>query len=425
MSGFDPVEGVHYIFDRYSFLNSIMQDGGHKYTLSPASAAKDISTAIKLARAMYHPDRQARSGEAMKKQAERMSFLIDDCATYLTNADLKPLYDAKLEQFQKEKPRLVSTSGTPIIDMGGTLFNLDSLLSDTVPDTSAFEAQVKALLHYDDSKTQQMKTLYQSMPDNEQVKSLYRDAVTQKLTYLTLLEDAAWAKIGYSNRKSKTDGHVTSSDSYAEKVEEALQNAAKTDIENSVDLRGDAARIGLGKLPLLLTFNNSAAPAPSTAPTSTALMDPAQMKDILDKLKVKAKENFEIRADYVRDVARQKQETLCDLVALTPVTALNTINPDDPAYDFYLANAGDDADVLLCLELDLKTGNAGISNTYQTSLTVAALKASPLTRNSYLVERNPEITDILVEVSAAAERVYQQNKGRFAALEPKKPGPQP
>ena len=421
MSGFDPVEGVHYIFDRYSFLNGIMQDGGHKYMLSPASAAKDIATAIKLARAMYHPDRQARSGEAMKKQAERMSFLIDDCATYLTNADLKPLYDAKLAQFQKEKPRLVSASGTPIIDMSSTLFNLDSLLSDTVPDTSTFEAQIKALLHYDDSKTQQMKTLYQSMPDNAQVKSLYRGAVTQKLIYLTLLEDAAWAKIGYSNRKSKTDGHVTSSESYAEKVEEALQNAAKTDIETSVDQRGDAARIGLGKLPLLLTFNSSAAPAP----TSTALMDPAQMKDILDKLKIKAKENFQIRADYVRDVARQKQETLCDLVALTPVTALNTINPDDPAYDFYLANAGDDADILLCLELDLKTGNAGISNIYQASLTVAELKAKSLTRNSYLVERNPEITDILVEVSAAAERVYQQNKGRFAPPEPKKPGPQP
>ncbi len=418
MSDFDPVEGVHYIFDRYSFLNNIMKDGGHPYTLAPASATKDIATAIKLARAMYHPDRQARSGEKMRKEAERMSFLIDDCATYLANADLKPLYDAKLEHFQNEKPKLISQSGVPIIDLGGTLFNLDSLLSDTIPDTSEFENRVKALLQYDDSKTQQMKTLYQSMPGNDQITSLYRGALTQKLTYLTLLEDAAWAKIGYINRKSKTDGHVTSSDDYAQKVEEALQNAAKTDIEESVELRGDAARIGLGKLPLLLTFNNTAQP-------STALMDPAQMQEILAKLKVKAKENFEIRADYVRDVAKQKQDTLCELVTLTPVTPLGTIDANDPVYDFYLANAGEDSDVLLCMELNIKTGAASIRTIGQTDLTVAGLKAQTLTRNTYLVERNPEIADILVEVSAAAERVYQQNKGRFTPPAPVNSGPQP
>lgn len=417
MFDIDPVEGVHYIFDRYSFLNGIMQDGGHAQRIVPASPEKEIAAVIKLARAMYHPDRQARSGEKMQKEAERMSFLIDDCATFLTKADLKPLYDAKLAQFQTEKPDLVSKSGMPIIDMGSTFFSLDSLLSDSIPDTSAFEAHVKTMLQYDDSKTQQMKALYASMPDNAQIKALYRDAMTQKLTYLTLLEDAAWAKIGYANRKNKTDGHVLSSDEYAEKVEEALQNAAQKDIENSVELRGDAARIGLSKLPLLLTFNSAA--------TSNILMDPSQMQEILTKLKVKAKENFEIRADYVRDVARQKQETMCELVTLTPVTPLNTINPNDAAYDFYLANPGDDADVLLRLELDMKTGAANIAKVFRDGLTVAQLKATALTRNSYLVERNMEITDMLVEVSAAADRVFNQNKDRFAAPAPKPDAPKP
>lgn len=417
MLDIDPVEGVHYILDRYSFLNAIMKDGGHAQRIAPASPEKEIAAVIKLARAMYHPDRQARSGEKMQKEAERMSFLIDDCATFLTSADLKPLYDAKLAQFQTEKPNLVSKSGMAILDMGSTFFSLDSLLSDEIPDTSGFEAQVKAMLHYDDSKTQQMKALYASMPDNAQIKALYRDAMTQKLVYLTLLEDAAWAKIGYANRKNKTDGHVTSSDEYAEKVEQALQKAAKNDIESSVELRGDAARIGLGKLPLLLTFNN--------ASTSTALMDPSQMQEILDKLKVKTKENFEIRADYVRDVARQKQETMCELVTLTPVTPLNTINLNDPMHDFYLANAGDDAEIFFRLELDMRTGAANVAEVYQKSLTVAALKAQSLTRNSHLVERNPEISDILVEAAGAADRVFTQNKDRFAAPAPKPDAPKP
>lgn len=422
MFDIEPVEGVHYIFDRYSFINTIMDDGGHEHRLDPGSPEKTITTAIKLARAMYHPDRQTRSGEKMRKEAERMSFLIDDCATFLTNADLKPLYDAKLAQFQTEKPQLVSKSGRPIIDLSGPVFNLDSLLSDKVLDTSAFEAQVKSMLGYDDSRALQMKALYESMPDNAQIKSLYRDALTQQLVYLTLLEDAAWAKIGYANRQHKTNGHLTSSEDYAGKVEEALQKAAQADIQQAVEQRGDAARIGLSTLPLLLTFNQT---AKTDTPPSTALMDPAQMQAILAKLKVKAHENFEIRADYVRDVARQKQATLCLLVTLTPVTPLNAHNPTDPAYDFYLANAGDEEQVLLRMELDVKTGSATIGEVYQGTLSVAALKSQGLTRNAFLVERNKEISDLLVEVSAAADRVFTEKKDAFSSP-PTKPGtPQP
>lgn len=419
---FSSIEGVHYILDRYTILNAMMADGDFKERITPDSPAQDIAKVVKLARALYHPDRQARSGKAMQEKAERATHLVEECARFLCVADIKPLYDAKLAQFQVEKPDLVSTDGTPIIDLSAPVLDMDGLLSDEIRDTSAFEDYVKTMSGYDEGKTVQMKSLYDSMPDNAQIKIVYRDMLGQKLAYLDLLEDAAWTKLGYINRKNKTDGHVTSSDLYAAKVEEALQNAAARDIEPGIDMRGDAARIGLATLPLLLTFN----PASGTAP-GTALMDPAQMQAMMQDLKNRARKNFEIRADYVRDVARQKQAVMEELVALSTVYPINTHKKTSPLYDFYLVSAKDTKNVMFRLELNAKTGNSTVAEAYGETFTLDDLKARKPSRNSFVVEHNADISDILIETTAAAERVYQAVKDTFN--KPRKPrapkAPQP
>ena len=415
---FSSIEGVHYILDRYTILNAMMADGDFKERITPDSPAQDIAKVVKLARALYHPDRQARSGKAMQEKAERATHLVEECARFLCVADIKPLYDATLAQFQVEKPDLVSTDGTPIIDLSAPVLDMDGLLSDEIRDTSAFEDYVKTISGYDEGKTVQMKSLYDSMPDNAQIKIVYRDMLGQKLAYLDLLEDAAWTKLGYINRKNKTDGHVTSSDLYAAKVEEALQNAAARDIEPGIDMRGDAARIGLATLPLLLTFN----PA-----SGTALMDPAQMQTMMQDLKDRARKNFEIRADYVRDVARQKQAVMEELVTLSTVYPINTHKKTNPLYDFYLVSAKDTKNVMFRLELNAKTGNSTVAEAYGETFTLDDLKARKPSRNSFVVEHNADISDILIETTAAAERVYQAVKDTFN--KPRKPrapkAPQP
>ena len=415
---FSSIEGVHYILDRYTILNAMMADGDFKERITPDSPAQDIAKVVKLARALYHPDRQARSGKAMQEKAERATHLVEECARFLCVADIKPLYDATLAQFQVEKPDLVSTDGTPIIDLSAPVLDMDGLLSDEIRDTSAFEDYVKTMSGYDEGKTVQMKSLYDSMPDNAQIKIVYRDMLGQKLAYLDLLEDAAWTKLGYINRKNKTDGHVTSSDLYAAKVEEALQNAAARDIEPGIDMRGDAARIGLATLPLLLTFN----PA-----SGTTLMDPAQMQAMMQDLKDRARKNFEIRADYVRDVARQKQAVMEELVTLSTVYPINTHKKTNPLYDFYLVSAQDTKNVMFRLELNAKTGKSTVAEAYGETFTLDDLKAHKPSRNSFVVEHNADISDILIETTAAAERVYQAVKDTFK--KPRKPrapkAPQP
>ena len=411
---YTPIEGVHYIFDRYAFLNQVLTVGAKllsEDSIHPDPQA-DIARTIKTARATYHPDRQSRAGEKMQREAERLSLLVDDCERILTNPELKTAYDDRLREFKKNKPQFVSSTGMPIVDLFAEAFDLESLLSDDIVDTSDFESKVKAMVQYDEKTVIQSTALFQSMPENEQIKALHRDILTKKLTYLSLLEDAAWMKIGIHNRKSKTDTHLTSADDYAEKVEDALKNIATDGIENHFSQYADAARIGMNKSPLLLQFNTSSADTTQGA-SGNAIMDPAELAVMHEKLKAKARQNFEIRADYVRDIARQKQSLLQELVKLSPVTALTEIDLKNPEYNFYLANPGDDGQVFIRLSLDAKTGQAQIAEFYKDGMTLSELKQRNLSKNSFLVERNTEIVDFLIEVSAAAERQFQSVKPLF------------
>ncbi len=140
---YDPVEGVNYIFDRYAFMNQILQDGKSDLRISEASTKDEMNKAFTIARGMYHPDRQARTGDEMKQKAEQKTKLIVDCERFLLNPELKSFYDDKLAVFRETKPHLVSDSGNAIISLSETVFDISSLLSDTIVDTSGFEAQVE------------------------------------------------------------------------------------------------------------------------------------------------------------------------------------------------------------------------------------------------------------------------------------------
>lgn len=426
---FDTIEGVHYIFDRYAFLNSILADAGKPQRVDETSPPKDIREATTLARAMYHPDRQARSGEKMKREAERMTTLVTDCEKMLLNDDLRPLYNEKLAQFRAESPRAVSENGTAIIDMSRTVFDVSSLLSDTIVDTSDFEARVKAMLQYDDKRADQMKTLFTAMPGNAQVADLYRDALTQKLTYLSLLEDAAWAKLGYMNRKEKDGGVILRTEDYMPRLDRTLEAAAQNDIPAAVEKHGHAARLGLAPLRLIEAFNPAADNGAGTPENENEIVrSPARLREALDKAVAKAQENFTLRAEYVRDVARQKLEVLDTLVSLTPVRAIGQEQADQQHFDFYLLNPEEDGQqrVLFSMAIDVKTGSAQQPDFMGGDKTIAEIEKTPALRAGFAVTRNPEITDIMLEIGAAADRfLASRNKDTPAPATPEKSAPKP
>lgn len=425
--GFESIEGVHYIFDRYAFLNGVLSDAGKEQRLDEKSSAKEIREACTMARAMYHPDRQARSGEKMKREAERMTSLIGDCEKMLLKPDLKSLYDEKLAQFRAESPRAVSENGNAIIDMSRTVFDVSSLISDDVVDTSDFEARVKAMLQYDDKRADQMKTLFDTMPDNAQVSALYRDALTQKLVYLTLLEDAAWAKLGYMNRKEKDGGIILRTEDYMPRLDRTLEEAAAKDIPAAVEKHGNAARLGLASIRLIEAFNSAADNTPADSAENEIVQSPARLREALDKAIAKAQQNFTLRAEYVPDVARQKLGVLDQLVALTPVRAVGQEQEEQQAFDFYLLNPEENGQqkIMFRMAIDVHTGRAEPPEMGE-GKTMADVEKTPGLRAGFAVTRNPEISDIMLEIGAAADRFLatrNPSEPENAPATPKTPKP--
>lgn len=423
---YDPVEGVNYIFDRYAFMNQILQDGKSELRISETSTRDEMNKAFTIARGMYHPDRQARTGDEMKQKAEQKTKLIADCERFLLNPELKSFYDDKLAMFRDTKPHLVSDSGVAIISLGETVFDIGALLSDDVVDTSDFEARVKALTQYDDKRVPQLKSLYDMMPDNAQVKSLYRDAVTSEYIYLGFLEDSAWAKVGYMNRREKEEGFMIRANDYTKRVDAALAKSAARDIDSTIESHGAVARIGMAKTPLLLDAAGGTA-------SGGELMAPDQHKRLMEKFKDVAHKNFEIRAEYVRDVAKRKEAALETLLNLSQIENIGVEAAGQTKFDFYMVNpAHDDVPdrVIYRLELDLETGNAGIGESYP-ELTLDQLKAREGTRAGFAVIRNIEISDIMIETAAASERFLNtrvkdvEQTPAPAATKPKSNPPRP
>ncbi|HYD19062.1 MAG TPA: hypothetical protein VEF76_11335 [Patescibacteria group bacterium] len=416
---FDPVEGVNYIFDRYAFMNQILEDGKQALRLSETSTREEMTRAFTIARGMYHPDRQARTGDEMKKKAEEKTRLIADCERVLLTPEMKEFFDAKLAGFRENKPHLISDSGIAIISLQETVFDIASLLSDEITDTSDFEARAKALLQYDEKKVAQLKSLYDMMPDNAQVKSLYRDAVTSEYIYLGFLEDAAWAKVGYINRKEKDEGYMIRASDYTKRVDAALEKAAARDIDATIDGHTAVARIGMAKTPLLLDA------AEGTEIPQAELMDPARAKSLSDKFKEIAHKNFALRAEYVREVAKRKEAALETLLTLTIIEPVGAEQKGQKDYDFYLANPPNEAGesrVLFRLELDTISGDAGIGESYgDVNLTAAQLAAQENLRAGFIITRNPEIPDIMVELGNASEQFLTKKIAAREAQASEKP----
>lgn len=455
----DSVEGVHYLFDRYAFINQVLiehfkkrkilsfdsdakvcisfnpdtskvdiylgdqegnilhsrpfgdaEDHPDFFMISSDSDQKAVKAAIKNVRVLYHPDRFENDPDSIKETAAQKRNLIEKSATILLDEDLRPLYGERLVEFYTKDPRLVSQSGAIIVPIGGDydFFSLDSILSDEVPDTASFEAQVKQMVQFDDAQFEQAKSLFETIIDNDQIRSLYKDALTKKLIYLTLLEDAAWAKIGYGNKKSKTRGHVLHADSYAENVEAELSHIIEAELPQAVNMRNDALRIGTAYPPLLLT-NQSGSGAESTG--ALAIMDEETIQKVLSK----ARENMEIRAEYVRDIAKQKQGVLEELVTLCDLKPLKQRNFNNAHHTIVLGQVREENEApqfMLAYEFNAEASNLQVvENSFDLSgstVEEALEKLSLPDTNVFLLLHNTEISDFNIEVVGAAEKLTEE-----------------
>lgn len=414
---YKPVEGVTYIFDRYAWLG-----------LEPGATKKEIEKAISTKRAANHPDRLRRAGDEVKHTAEHVIRLLSDCENILLDDALRPLYDARLEEFKKDRPKLVSTTGTAIVDLKQEYLDIDSLLSDEVEDLSELEKRAAEMCGYDASRFEMIKDMFDDAPDNEKLKRAYRNELTQKLVWLSLMEGLAWQKAGVSQKQSSTSRMLTHADEYAAAVEETIAETAKTQIFDALKERATAMQIGTAPPPLLLTdgsdlddakngaatesFNQTArpdTPAKDATPNADKMRKLALMdEDAISKLMNVARKNFDDRAQYIRDVAVEKQAVLETLVALTPHEYVYDAQNDAPARCMiYLYAAGEDGDeptMLFGVDLDEETASVSNIDMEVGGTPLSEFRARDFAQTVIVAERNPEITDFMMEVAFVAEK---------------------
>lgn len=384
----DVIEGVDYIFDRYAYLG-----------LEIGADRKTIERVIRDRRAGLHPDRLIHVDEDIKKQADAKRDKIDKCAAILLNDELRPLYDERLKEFYARDARMVSTEGHPIINLAAERFSIDMLLSQDIPDTAVLELKIREMTQFDEKKFAEVKTLYGAMPGNAQVGKIYKDALTTKLIYLELLEDTAWAKIGYTRKTQKADGHVLFASDYTEKVEAELTRVSGEVIEDAVRQRNEALRIGVAA-PLLLLEDQREGVARSVQPRA---MD----EETQEKIKNQARRNFEIRADYVREVARMKQEVLQELVTLAEVQELSPRDETDPEYEIYLVQPDARNTVLARFNLAAADANSAMDGSFTPGGPLSEVAKAARKTNALAVIRNNEITDLFMEVTQVCNKICE------------------
>ncbi len=465
----NPIEGVHYIFDRYAFLNQMLKEHlAKKHSLTADakkaflgtgfedgaalkdflkaakpdaildnalnflgydSPQKEVNFAIKQARSLYHPDRINSAGEGVQQEAAKMRRHIEECATILQNEEVRPLYNARLEEFKKTKPQSVSKSGAAIINMAEEYFDLDSILSDEEPDTSFMEEKLAEQTGFSEKKFQGLKAVYDATPDNEAIRDLYKDMLTDKYIYLRLLEGIAWGRLGYKGKKENKIAALTHADTYLNGVKQALAQERGRIIAQELPTRNTALLLGLAQKPLLLTDQRE-----SNCPA--AQLPSAFTEDEMAIMQEKIARNFEDRSDFVKQVAAQKQEVLAELVSFADYEWLYK-NPTCEEVYIFIVQPDEKQSVVFQLTLERENLALEQRDNFARGLSLDEFRTivnedfprAKLTPSIIAVKRNKEIETFLAEAIWVTENkvteYFDELDAQNAPSTPKTPPSQP
>ncbi len=452
------VEGVHYIFDRYAFLNQLLfeyfstkpdtydlKNGTHiasqfdqktgrlrnficnedneiisgplkntpddkreLFALGPDSKDHAIHLALRHVRSIYHSDQFTKKAKSIKQKAKETRERIDTASEILKDPEARPLYSEKLIAFYKKDTSLISTSGVPIIPLGiGTddIFMLDMALSEEIPDSSAAKERIQALTGYNESLFKKAEKLFKVMPDDEDIRSVYKEALGDKLAYLDHLETLAWQLIGFAQKNEKAKGFVTNPDNYVEQVEEAVQAFVEEALPQEIEARNAALRIGTAKPPLLLTGNIDGKEANKTSSSNELSEDDKQ------KIYQTAKKNIEERAAFLKQVSQEKQEVLSALMGFIDVQAVAAVNKDNPKSIIIVTYKNPEG--IECLFyanlLDVELGDVStyepLKGFFRQNIdhVLSVAKDVLSEQNVYLMKQNPKISDHYLESTYFAQ----------------------
>lgn len=373
------IEFIDYIFDRYAFLE-----------LSPEASADVIRQAIARRRAEIHPDKLRSKDASILQRADILRELLDSCAKVLLNAELRAAYDVRLQQMRAETPRLVSPSGVPIYDASRVRVNVEGLLADPEADIEGLEQFAASLTGHDEAVLQRARARYAKYPDELDFREALRDALSRKLAYLAGLEDHFWLKAGIQAGSTlNEDTFATSAEHFPEQLER-LETRLREDVRGAVTARSGYASLGFTPV-LRLAYSGQ---SHEHAGDNEALV-------------AAATNAFSSRLQSLRDLTARKAEVVAELTTVSRWARLNSVT-DSEYRDILLVTSdapvdekwpGSEAGHLGVILRIHKATSEGTVTSY--SGTVSELANGP--NEAIALERNPEISSLLIEATALAE----------------------
>lgn len=334
-----PVEFVDYIFDRYAYLE-----------LTPEAGKPEIHRAIVRRRAGLHTDKITNLDDELKQRADQKRDLIDGCAAILENDEVRAVYDERLTWFKAEKPHLVSNSGTAILDPTAPRFQYESLLQEAGDHYDVLQTKAAEMTGYDARQDAAAGRRHKARPGDEELRDAYRHHIGKRLTYLTAMEHVAWLSAGYGT-DDKTRQSALYPDEYLQLTDDLITDIRDRVVPEVIGQRQNLVALGMSKPMLMLAYegqetNTDAGQAVAVNEAATALV----VRTV--------QERFDSKAGRIREIARQKQETMEELLGLSPTYVFNRPRKlvDGPMTIYVLAEREEAEPTLIATFNFMKTG---------------------------------------------------------------------
>jgi len=370
---FKPIEGIDYIVDYYAVLG-----------ISRDSNKRDIELALRKNRAQWHPDRMQNLSPEILKEAESKNILFSKAREILLNEDFKQAYDKRLSNFE---PELVSEDGRAIINISRERIDLDFLLSDKNINFSELVEKAKQLTGYNEKHIKSVELLYNSDKKNRTIKDIYRKELNTELTFISQLEDIAWARVGVTNPKP-VKGLLYHSDDYGQQVEIEINRIKEEEIPKGLENRLLACKSGA--TPLLL---------------GDGKMQGEKDDKISSEIQERIIKNFSNGCDQIREITEKKQQVLEKLVSLTDYEYLVKHNPPTPNCNIFVVDYKKEK-IMYGIKFNKEKFSGDTLQEYSEGYPLEKLKKIQPNEDTILVYHNPEIKDILIEVVYVTESLF-------------------
>ena len=282
-----PIHGRDYLIDFYSILD-----------VERTACIVDIQTAYRKSLRENHPDIVDRASPEIKSSARHKTELIVFAYQTLSDEEKRVAYDKQLAEFDQ---RLISKNGTPMLDPTKRSIDIDLLVSDGKREgRDQIMKQVDIMAGYSPDIFRVVETAYNSIEGSDsQLEGAYKKALEKKLTYLTVMEDQAWADVGIPNQNDV--GFIVAPKDHLTRRNEQLEEA-RVEITQGVEERVLAIESGVA--PKLLTAGGESYEKESSL-------------ELRSKLTEIALTSFDKRKDDVERFAKEKADVLKELLKFT------------------------------------------------------------------------------------------------------------